>query len=210
MKNVLIIMVFTLVLVIAGCSNKQKEQALSENKNQSQVNTTNSIAQNNYESLTAKNPGTGITRARKGRAARMRKFEKAKNLKTGTAISENNAKVNSAAAPSEKYNSDAALEAQIKEGKAILISNENESAPLETQGDKVYAINMPDGKLYPAELDGGKKMITVHGHGKMESRMIKGKMYLFDKDNNKYAVKVVNNKLVAVIDNTKENNIASQ
>jgi len=116
-------------------------------------------------------------------------------------------KMNSASG-SENYNSEAELETQIKEGKAIVIFNENESVPLETQGDKVYAINMPDGKLYPAELDGGKKMITVHGHGKMESRMINGKMYLFDKDNNMYAVKVMNNKLVAVLNNAKENNIA--
>jgi len=202
MKNTLIIMVFILGLVFAGCSNKQKEQALSENKNQSQVNTTNSVAPNNFENLNnsvaqgVNNQKAEITRHMKNKSSRMRKAELAKY---------ENGRTLNAAGTAESENSEAVLEAELKDGRAILIYDESETVPLETQGDKVLAVNMPDGKLYPAELDNGKTIVTIPGHGKIQSKMINGKMYLFDKDNNMYAVKVTNNKLVAVLNSGKSN-----
>jgi hypothetical protein len=120
----------------------------------------------------------------------------AKDQDVKTTMTESKKKIKSADANSSEK-AEASLDIKIKEGKAFLISD-GDSTPLKTEGDKVLAINMPDGKLYPVEMKGSKKIITVPGKGKMESKMIKGKMYLVDSDNKMYEVKVINKKLVAM------------
>jgi hypothetical protein len=103
---------------------------------------------------------------------------------------------------------EATLQAKIKEGKVFLLSDEGETMPFKFEGGKIMAVTMPDGKLYQVEKDGDKVMLMVPGQGKMERKMVNGKMYLVDSDDKMYTVKVVNKKLVAVLDDGSEIKLA--
>jgi hypothetical protein len=105
---------------------------------------------------------------------------------------------------------EAMLQKKIKDGKVFLLSEEGEALPFKFEGGKIMAISMPDGKLYQVEKDGDKVMIMVPGQGKMERKMINGKVYLVDDDDKMYSVKVVNKKLVAILEDGSEINLAKK
>ncbi len=105
---------------------------------------------------------------------------------------------------------DASLQGKIKEGKIILLSEEGETIPFRLEGSKILAVGMPDGKLYQVEKDGDKIMLVVPGKGKMERKSVNGKIYLVDNDDQMYEVKVENKKLIAVLDDGSEVNLAKK
>jgi hypothetical protein len=96
------------------------------------------------------------------------------------------------------------LEGKIAEGKVIVLTDDGETMPFRIEGNKVMAVSMPDGKLYQVSKDGDKIMLQVPGKGEMERREVNGKIYLVDKDDTMYEVKLMNNKLIAVIDEDEE------
>ena len=105
---------------------------------------------------------------------------------------------------------EAALDGQIKEGRVILLSEEGETIPFKFEGSKIMAVTMPDGKMYQVEKDGDKIMLMVPGEGKMEKRTVDGKIYLVDNEDQMFEVKVENKKLVAVLDDGTEVNLAKK
>jgi glucose/arabinose dehydrogenase len=185
MKTTIRMMIFVFVLAFAACSNKQKEQAQEQSPNQNSISTANS-------------PNTvGST------------VQVEKNLKSETAKIERRKRIQ-AENTFSREKAEAALEENIKEGKAFLISDENESIPLRMEGSKVMAMTMPDGKLYPAEMDGNKAYVTIPGKGKMERKIINRKIYLVDNDDKMYEVKVIDKKLVAVLTDRTEMKLAKK
>lgn len=90
------------------------------------------------------------------------------------------------------------IENKLKEGKAIMLTNEGETMPLKIDGTKAYAVKMPDGNLWQVKKEGDKILLVLPGGETMEQKMIDGQMYLFT-DDNKYEVQMVNGKMMAVM-----------
>jgi hypothetical protein len=178
MKSIAI-MILILGLMFAGCANKQKEQAQSNQQMQNSTNTVNQTAQ--------------IKNNKKIEPAAMQRRKRMRAVYT-----------------LDRQRAEASLENKIKEGKAIVITDEGQNIPLKMVGSTVTAMAMPDGKLYPVEIEGGRTMVTIPGKGKMEKKMINGTMYLVDSDNNMYRVQVINKKLVAVLNNGTEQKLAKR
>lgn len=103
---------------------------------------------------------------------------------------------------------EAMLQEKIKDGKVFMLSDDGETIPFKFEGGKIMAVSMPDGKLYQVEKDGDKTMLLIPGGGKMERRVIDGKIYLVNDDDQTFEVKVINKKLVAVLDDGSEVNLA--
>ncbi len=91
----------------------------------------------------------------------------------------------------------AIMKEKIDSGKIIMLSLNGSPPPYKYQGDKIKALELPDGKFYQIEEKGGKKWINVPGKGEMEIIRLSGKVYIFDHNDRAYEVKSVNDELIA-------------
>jgi hypothetical protein len=76
------------------------------------------------------------------------------------------------------------IQNKIKEGKAIVLSENGESMPIQFVGDKAIAVKMPDGSLWHVEQKGNKNILHIPNVGRMEEKMINGKMMAVMPDSN--------------------------
>ena len=91
----------------------------------------------------------------------------------------------------------ALLEKKIDEGEAFQISLDDGLPPYGFKGEKIDAMQLPDGRFYQIEKRDGKMWINVPYKGDMQVIRLSGKIYVFDDNDRAYEVKVVNNKLIA-------------
>ena len=92
---------------------------------------------------------------------------------------------------------------KIKEGKAIVLSNNGEQTPLKMEGSKVKAVKMPDGSLWQVNEEDGKTLLKLPNGEIAQEKMIKGKMMLLTDEDKQYEVQVINGKMFAVMPESK-------
>jgi len=97
----------------------------------------------------------------------------------------------------EKIIAETDFKGKIEKGEIILLTKEGEPYPYEFKGDKIMAMQMPDGKLHQVEVKNERTWMYVPGRGEMQALRLNGKVYLFDDDDRAYEVKVMNKELVA-------------
>ena len=98
---------------------------------------------------------------------------------------------------------EAQIQNKIKEGKAIVLSNNGEQEPLKMEGSKVKAVKMPDGSLWQVSEKDGKTMLKLPNGELVQEKIIKGKMMLLSDEDKQYEVQVINGKMVAVMPENK-------
>jgi hypothetical protein len=91
----------------------------------------------------------------------------------------------------------ALLRKKIESGEVINISLNDGPPPYGFKGDKIEAMQLPDGKFYQVEKRDGKTWINIPHKGEMQIIRLSGKVYVFDNNDRAYEVKVVNSKLMA-------------
>ena len=98
---------------------------------------------------------------------------------------------------------EAQIQNKIKEGKAIVLSNNGEQTPLKMEGSKVKAVKMPDGSLWQVNEEDGKTMLRLPNGETVQEKMINGKMMLLTDEDKQYEVQVINGKMFAVMPENK-------
>ncbi len=97
-------------------------------------------------------------------------------------------------------------------GQAVILSFYKHSQPIDFEGSKAKAINMPDGSLWGVRTVNDKNMLIMPDGKLVEEKTVNGKMELITDDNKTYMVKMINNEMVAVAvnANSSEINLASK